>query len=249
MVIEDDEREDREMWSSTSCYWFEKAAAKSPNSGRLYHHLALLARPYTMEQLSLYTRSLTCIAPSEKARESIMTLFSPNLDTVGPSSWETNFIRAHSILFASQTKDRDDEFDAIVDKLGGADLLGAKAATRLRELGAFAAISNIAALFEYGTAKNGVKARLRLAYEMALKDTESGFGPCELKNPFATEENEDVFTTKGNITRGYSCSDTYIPRLHPEPDRCSRSLEIFRKGYYLEKCGKRYPLVCYLPVS
>ena len=77
------------------------------------------------------------------------------------------------------------------------DLSGAKAATRLRELGAFAAISNIAALFEYGTAKHGVKARLRLAYELAqiLKDIASESEPCnpnELGHPFATE---------GNITR------------------------------------------------
>ena len=206
MAIECGERKDREVWSSTSRLWYETAADKNPNTGRLYHHLALLARPYTLEQLSLYARSLSCIDPFEKARESIMTLFNPILDTIRLSSWETIFIRAHAILFTSQTEDPDDEFDAIVEKLGRDDLSGAKAAMKLREPGAFAAISNIAALFEYGIPKHGVKARLRLAYELAqiVKDTESEFGPCnpnELEHPFTTEENEDPFATEGNITR------------------------------------------------
>ena len=130
MAIEDDGLKDREVWSSTSCFWYEKAADKSPNSGRLYHRLIILARPYTLEQLSLYARSLTCIAP--------------------------------------------------VDKLVRDDLSSAKVATRLWELETFAAISNIAALFEYDTTKHGVKARLRLAYELAqiLKDVASEAEPC-----------------------------------------------------------------------
>ena len=74
------------------------------------------------------------------------------------------------------------------------DLSDAKAATKIGEIGAFAAISNIAALFEYVIPKYGVKARLRLAYELAqiVRDTESEFGPCnpnELEHPFTTEEN------------------------------------------------------------
>ena len=99
MAIEDDEPKDREVWCNTSRRWYEIGVQKSPKSGRLYHHLAILARPYTLEQLSLYARSLTCIGPFEKARESIMTLFDPVLDIVRPSSWETSFIRAHAILF------------------------------------------------------------------------------------------------------------------------------------------------------
>lgn len=206
MAIECGERKDREVWNSTSRLWYETAADKNPNSGRLYHHLALLARPYTLEQLSLYARSLSCIDPFENARESIMTLFSPILDTIRLSSWETGFIRAHAFLFTSHTQDPDDEFDAIVDKLVRDDLFGGQAATKLRELGAFVAISNIAALFEYGIPRHGVKARLRLAYELAqtVKDIESEFRPCnpnELEHPFTSEENEDPFATDGNITR------------------------------------------------
>ena len=77
MAIEDDEPKDREVWSSVARFWYNKAADKSPNVGRLYHHLAILARPYTIEQLSLYMRSLTCVTPFESARGSILTLFNP----------------------------------------------------------------------------------------------------------------------------------------------------------------------------
>lgn len=209
MAIENDDLKDREVWNSTARLWYQKAVDRSPNAGRLYHHLALLARPYTLEQLSLYARSLTCVAPFEEARESIMTLFNPILharDTVRPS-WETTFIRAHAILFTCQTQDPDDEFAAIVDKFvrdGPPDKCNTKAATRLRQLGAFAAISNIAALFEYGTPKYGGKTRLRLAYETAqiMKDTASKPEPCnpnQLEHPFTT----------GEHTR--SDSDTLMP--------------------------------------
>ena len=191
MAIEDDKPKDREVWCNTSRRWYEIAVQKSPNTGRLYHHLAILARSYTSEQLSLYPRSLTCVAPFEKARQSIMTLFNPIRSTIRPSPWETSFIRAHAILFTGQTQDPD-EFDTIVDKLVRDDISGGNAATRLRELGASAAISNIAALFEYGTPKHGVKARLRLAYELAqiVENIEPEY-----------EEEEDPFATERNITR------------------------------------------------
>ena len=196
MAIEYDERKDREVWSSTSRFWYKKAADKNPNGGRLYHHLAILARPYTLEQLSLYARSLTCVAPFEKARESIMTLFNHILRT-RDTSWETTFIRAHAILFTDQCLGPDEKFDTIVDELardGLFDEYVAKAAAKFRELGAFAAISNIAALFEYNNPKHGVKPMLRLAYEKAqiTKDTASKSeprNPHQLEHPSTPQEN------------------------------------------------------------
>ena len=178
MAIEDDDPKDREVWSNVARFWYNKAADKSPTVGRLYHHLAILARPYSLEQLSLYTRSLTCIIPFESARGSIMTLFNPILhgkDTThgrGPSL-ETLFIRAHAILFISQLSDSSDRFNAVVDELekdGLMDKYIAKAASRFKETGVFAAISNFAALFEHGTPKEGTsKPRLRIAFENAQR--------------------------------------------------------------------------------
>lgn len=79
MAIEDDEPKDREVWSGVARFWYERAADKSPSAGRLYHHLAILTRPYTLEQLSLYARSLTSVPPFALAGAPIMTLFIPVL--------------------------------------------------------------------------------------------------------------------------------------------------------------------------
>jgi hypothetical protein len=82
MAIEDDGIWDRDVWVATSkaMIWYRKAADKKPKIGRLYHHLANLARPYTLQQLSIDTHLLTCVEPLESTKASVMTLFNPNLD-------------------------------------------------------------------------------------------------------------------------------------------------------------------------
>jgi len=176
MAIEDDEPRDREIWSNVAKFWYNKASDKTPVIGRLYHHLAILARPNTLEQLSLYTRSLTCVIPFESAKGSIMTLFNPVLhskDMVQRRlfSPETLYIRAHAILFTSKPLQPPDQFNATVDEIekdGFFERYIIKAATRFKETGPHVAISNVAALFEYGFARDRKsKSRLRIAFENA----------------------------------------------------------------------------------
>ena len=81
MDMEDDDIRDLEVWSGVARFWYRKAADKSPNVGRLHHHLAILARPSTLQQMRLYTRSLVCNVPFESARESKLTLFEPLLNS------------------------------------------------------------------------------------------------------------------------------------------------------------------------
>jgi len=176
MAIEEDEPKDREVWSNVSGFWYNMASDKSPYIGRLYHHLAILARPCTWEQLSLYARSLTCVTPFESARGSIMTLFNRILqgrDAVHrrQSSPETMFIRAHAILFTNQYSDSQNRFHAVVNELerdGFFDHYIAKAGTKFKENGVYAAISNFAALFEYGSPRAGAsKSILRNCFDGA----------------------------------------------------------------------------------
>ena len=171
MAIEDDDPRDREVWSGVARLWYSKAAYKSPNIGRLYHHLAILARPYTLQQLSFYLRSLTCIQPFESARGSIMTLINPvleNKESINQrsSSMERIFIKAHGILFTERSLN---EFFSAVRLLLNSLLENhiIKYASKFKEQGVFAAISNIAALFEYGALKSNRAPRsiLRLAFE------------------------------------------------------------------------------------
>jgi len=170
MAIEDDDIRDREVWSGVARFWYGKAADKSPNIGRLYHHLAILARPYTLQQLSLYTRSLTCIIPFESAKGSIMTLFNPILEGKEsahhrPSSMEIIFIKAHGLLFTGGSMK---EFAECVQQLLGGliDTYIGRVTAKFKVQGVFAALSNIASLFEYGVlrARGGSRSSLRLAF-------------------------------------------------------------------------------------
>ena len=43
MAIEETDLRDREVWSGVAWMWYDKAADKSPNAGRVQHHLAVLA--------------------------------------------------------------------------------------------------------------------------------------------------------------------------------------------------------------
>ena len=171
MAIEDDDIRDREVWSGVARFWYGKAADKRPSTGRLFHHLAILARPYTFHQLSLYTRSLTCIIPFESARGSIMTMFNPVLEGRvsnhhRPSLVEIVFIKAHGVLFLAQSLElfveclqqlKKDIFDEHISRVGA----------KFKEQGVFAALSNISSLFEYGVVDSQGSSRsiMRLAFD------------------------------------------------------------------------------------
>ena len=173
MAIEDYEPKDREVWSNVAKFWYNKASDKSPQIGRLYHHLAILARPFTLEQLSLYTRSLTCIIPFESARGSVMTLFNPVLHNESsqhrPSSLETLLIRIHALLFTTKHSDPVARLEADLSDLQTDQLLEkyiVKAGLRFKNIGIYISISSIAALFEYGATNDGLsRSNLRLAFE------------------------------------------------------------------------------------
>jgi hypothetical protein len=106
MAIEDEDIRDREHWASVSRHWYSRASDKSPTTGRLYHHLGILARPNAVLQLFYYTKSLCVEIPFASARESIMTLFDPIMSlTPNPqqsrlSVVELYFVKAHAILFS-----------------------------------------------------------------------------------------------------------------------------------------------------
>ncbi|KAK1907858.1 hypothetical protein P3342_006188 [Pyrenophora teres f. teres] len=77
MAIEDEDVCDRETWAGVARSWYIKAADKNPTVGRLYHHLAILARPHVLLQMYYYSRSLASVKPFENARESIKALLDP----------------------------------------------------------------------------------------------------------------------------------------------------------------------------
>ncbi|GKT52621.1 EST/SMG-like protein 1 [Colletotrichum spaethianum] len=121
MAIENENLKDREVWNSVSRHWYSKSSDKAPTTGRLYHHLAILARPNALQELSYHLKSLCVPVPFLSARESIMTLFDPHLDG-SPTRLhpvDAAFVRAHGILFSGKNSDK---FESSADNfIGGID--------------------------------------------------------------------------------------------------------------------------------
>ena len=161
MAIEDDEPRDREVWSNVARYWYSKASDKSPITGRLYHHLAILAKPNTLEHLCLYTKSLTCILPFESAKGSILTLLNPVLSGKVSVSQrnlqiEILFIRAHAILFTYRINEFREvlqlsQSNVVYDFLYHKDENGRNDNIwRVKKIFAYLATANISGILEYG---------------------------------------------------------------------------------------------------
>ncbi|UKZ56726.1 hypothetical protein TrVGV298_010567 [Trichoderma virens] len=108
MAIEDDDIRDRETWTAVSRYWYSKASDKLPTTGRLYHHLAILARPNALQQTYYYTKSLCVPIPFLSARESVMTLFDPVLSSCPPrlELIDLAFVRILAIFFSGKEKNQ-----------------------------------------------------------------------------------------------------------------------------------------------
>jgi hypothetical protein len=153
MAIEDDDIRDRETWAAVARSWYSKAADRNPTIGRLYHHLAILARPNALQQLYYYARSLTCVRPLASARDSILTLLDPILGRSNASyshalPVDTSFIQAHGVLFGKNSAEKFE--DAQFAFLGQLDNHIGRVTAKWKEQGVYVAVTNIAGLFDYG---------------------------------------------------------------------------------------------------
>ncbi|KAG7402699.1 Telomerase-binding protein EST1A [Fusarium oxysporum f. sp. rapae] len=154
MAIEDDDIQIREQWTGVGRRWYSKASDKSPTTGRLYHHLAILARPNALQQLYYYNKSLCVPIPFSSARESIMTLFDPvlNNNTARLAPVDAAFVRAHGILFSGKSRDQlQESTDSFIDSLDGH--IG-RITKRWLESGYYIAIALSCSLLGYGVESN-----------------------------------------------------------------------------------------------
>ncbi|GKU09039.1 unnamed protein product [Fusarium langsethiae] len=150
MAIEDDDIHDREVWTGVSRHWYSKASENSPTTGRLYHHLAILARPNAVQQLFYYTKSLCVPIPFSSARESIMTLFNHLLSNspTGLNPIDALFVRARGILFSGKSWEQLQDFNKNLDKHI------TKSKKGWRETGYYIGISLACSLLGYGAESN-----------------------------------------------------------------------------------------------
>ncbi|CAG8955760.1 hypothetical protein HYFRA_00011627 [Hymenoscyphus fraxineus] len=158
MAIEDDDIRDREVWTGVARHWYSIASDNSPTTGRLYHHLAILARPNALQQLFFYSKSLCVAIPFTSARESILTLFEPVLNSDnGQGQYrlpplDTAFVKAHGLLFTNKDLHK---FDPAVDEfLGLLDTQIGRVTRKFMEQGYHIAVANCVAMVGFAAKEN-----------------------------------------------------------------------------------------------
>ncbi|TLS23160.1 uncharacterized protein PpBr36_05763 [Pyricularia pennisetigena] len=148
MAIEDDDVRDREVWTAVSRHWYSRANDKAPTTGRLYHHLAILARSDIVGQLFYYAKSLCIPIPFNSARDSILTLSEPIMSGTGKlHAVDRALVRCHGTFFTG--KGTEDLEEARNEFLSSLDLAMAKSARRWLESGYQMAVTNLCALLDY----------------------------------------------------------------------------------------------------
>ncbi|XWX00704.1 hypothetical protein V2A60_008725 [Cordyceps javanica] len=212
MAIEDDDIRDREIWTAVSQHWYSQASNRSPEVGRLYHHLAILARPNTLEQLYYYNKALCVPVQFDSARQSIMTLFRPILKEttrIDPDPFNEAFVRVHAMIFALRPSE---EIDSALDKF--LENLDQKIAEKNKEWlrsGYLIAISLICSLLGYGDPNNPITKELPKPKEKSphQDETRNAAGNSvaektaqlqfESARPFAMKTCDIVFRRKADI--------------------------------------------------
>jgi Est1 DNA/RNA binding domain len=153
MAIEEADLRDREVWSGVARMWYNKASDKSPNVGRIQHHLAVLARPNIVQQLFYYSKALVSVIQFQKARESVMFLFKRFLEGSETDSQrypavESTFVKANGVLF---THGSIADYDSLMSQFAsGLDSHIGRVADKFRVQGAEIAFILCAATLGFG---------------------------------------------------------------------------------------------------
>ncbi|KAJ5199057.1 DNA/RNA-binding domain E.t1.c1-type [Penicillium cf. griseofulvum] len=98
MAVEELDKKDRELWAGVSRYWYNQDADRSPENGRIQHHLAVLARPDLLQQFFHYTKALISVRAFPNALESMTQLVTP-LMKIPAQNLITSFVTTHGALF------------------------------------------------------------------------------------------------------------------------------------------------------
>ncbi|TVY45744.1 EST/SMG-like protein [Lachnellula occidentalis] len=174
MAIEDDDIRDREVWTGVARHWYSKASDKTPTTGRLYHHLAILARPNALQQLFYYSKSLCVAVPFTSARDSILTLFEPVLNSDNAHGQyrlpplDTAFVKAHGLLFTNRDMYK---FEPTVkDFLGLLDNQIGRVTRKFMEQGYHIAVANNVAMLSFTSDDN-------ILMKLISKSTKDGERP------------------------------------------------------------------------
>ncbi|KAI1686852.1 EST1-DNA-bind domain containing protein [Pyrenophora tritici-repentis] len=217
MAIEDEDVRDRETWAGVARSWYIKAADKNPTVGRLYHHLAILARPHMLLQMYYYSRSLASVKPFQNARESIKALLDPLVQesqhtALDDFSNDKVFVLAHASQFNYSSIEKDSfginkptaKFSAPKAKfLEKLDKYVGRVTAKWKDQGVYVAVANIAGWFDYGVDKNLIRhAFLQQLYpppppessnenDVNARDNQKNASPSDQQEPEKEKDDED----------------------------------------------------------
>ncbi|KAL9630553.1 MAG: hypothetical protein Q9164_006355 [Protoblastenia rupestris] len=150
-LVIDDERSPR--WRKAAISWYTEASDIKPYCGRLCHHLAKVSKGESLERLCLFLKSLTCVEPFEKARETMLhTIVREVKDPC--SHFAALVFKAHCTICQYPGRSLDDCWEAVkqlpYDDMD--DYFGDDSHTqKLKANAAYIAVSNIAVVQAYGS--------------------------------------------------------------------------------------------------
>ncbi|CAI7603428.1 unnamed protein product [Penicillium glandicola] len=100
MAVEEFDKKDRELWAGVSRYWYNQDAERSPENGRIQHHLAILVRSDPLQQFFHYTKALISVRAFPNALDSMTQLVTPLMNEPAQErSMVTSFLTTHGALF------------------------------------------------------------------------------------------------------------------------------------------------------
>lgn len=216
MAIEDDDIHDRDIWTSVSRRWYSKASDKAPTTGRLYHHLAILARPNALQQLYYYTKSLCVDIQFESARDSIMTLLDPIMALAFHQSrlapTEVEFVRCHGILFSKKFPEKyETSANEFINSL---DNHIARTTRKFLESGYHLGITACCAIVGYGDHNNPIYHAIKVQRAEAVDQPMAGSGIPELPPPQQLVDSVALSNRTHNVVFRRFGDPNILPYLH-----------------------------------
>lgn len=151
MAIEP-EKEAHTAWGGVAARWYTLASDRSPDVGRLYHHLGILERP-SLRKLCFFVKSLTCWVPFTNARDSLATLCGPFVQDDAAIERSAGSLEARVVTFHALVCSNKDSQTVDRVKADAVRLLS-ELPLSLPKIGPYLAITNIGSLFERGYPQN-----------------------------------------------------------------------------------------------
>lgn len=213
MAIEENALEEREVWNGCARLWYRKAASKPPKGGRLYHHLAILARPDGWQQLLLYARSLASVVPFPLLRNKAAS-------QQRLRAFEVRFDRLHTLFFSNGPQRSTTQPLGLLHTLE-CDLLdyNHRNNSPFNDQGDFIALINVTATFDSGLLRTTQASKV---WEVLAHEANGG-GTASRRSGTAQGQKEQQRAPRVPGSQSASGGYDSFPRYYSPADRLTRA--------------------------